>query len=152
MCVKVRMQHGTLKMVIDQINESETYPYRVFGSGLYNSVMLNMSITVDNSFRLCHYVIGFLIALHMPDELVDVYKNNIFLPPEQLDFITIKPKVKSISNDLRSYEPQVRGCYYRTERQLRFFKSYSQQKCELECLANYTTKECGCVQFDKPSN
>lgn len=48
------------------------------------------------------------------------------------------------------YTPQVRGCYFRSERQLRFFKLYSQKKCEMECLSNFTHDECGCVQFYMP--
>lgn len=55
------------------------------------------------------------------------------------------------SEGLHNYAPQVRGCYLRSERQLRFFNSYSQNKCELECVANYIKVKCGCVQFDMPS-
>lgn len=55
------------------------------------------------------------------------------------------------SSGLRDYyTPQVRGCYFRSERQLRFFKLYSQKKCEMECLSNFTRDECGCVQFYMP--
>lgn len=112
---------------------------------------LVLSITVDNSFRLCTFGVGFIIALHMPDEKVDIYKNSIYMPSEQHGSISIKPRVTVTSEGLRSYSPQVRGCYFRSERQLRFFKSYSLQKCEIECLANFTRNKCGCVRFDMPS-
>lgn len=133
------------------VNESEAYPYRVFDSSMHNAMTLVLSITVDNSFRLCTFGVGFIIALHMPDEKVDIYKNSIYMPSEQHGSISIKPRVTVTSEGLRSYSPQVRGCYFRSERQLRFFKSYSLQKCEIECLANFTRNKCGCVRFDMPS-
>lgn len=133
------------------LNENDVYPYRVFGSGAYCSMKIIANITVDDSFRLCCESIGFIIALHMPDELVDINKNYIFIPPNQYSAISIQPKVTTTSSSLRSYAPQVRGCFFRSERHLRFFRSYNQQNCELECLANYTANECGCVPFYLPS-
>lgn len=64
----------------------------------------------------------------------------------------VKPTVMSTSEGLRSYAPRVRGCYFRTERQLRFFKSYSQQKCYRECYSDYLKATCGCVPFAFPSH
>lgn len=43
-----------------------------------------------------------------------------------------------------------RQCYFNGERYLRFFQVYTQQNCELECLANYTMAKCGCVKFSMP--
>jgi acid-sensing ion channel, other len=36
------------------------------------------------------------------------------------------------------YAPDRRQCYFNDERNLKFFKVYTQSNCELECLANYT--------------
>lgn len=66
-------------------------------------------------------------------------------------YISVKPSVITTSDGLRSYAPRVRGCYFNSERQLRFFKSYSQQKCQLECFSNYLKMTCGCVTFSLPS-
>lgn len=134
------------------VNEGEVYPHRVFGTNIQSSMILRPSITIENWFHLCGLMNGFLISLQMPDETVDVLKNLVFLPLDQSSLFLIKPKVVDTSNGLRSYSPEVRGCYFRSERQLRFFKSYSQQKCELECLANFTKNECNCVPFYMPSN
>lgn len=43
-----------------------------------------------------------------------------------------------------------RQCYLENERYLKFFNIYSQQNCELECLANLTITECGCAKFSMP--
>lgn len=43
-----------------------------------------------------------------------------------------------------------RQCFFNDERYLRYFKVYTQQNCELECLANFTLATCGCVKFSMP--
>lgn len=40
-----------------------------------------------------------------------------------------------------------RNCYLKHERQLKFFKIYTKNNCEQECLSNFTVKTCGCAQF-----
>lgn len=69
---------------------------------------------------------------------------------EQME-VTIKPTITTTSNGLRSYDPNLRQCYFNDERRLRFFKVYSKNNCELECLANFTKKVCQCVKFSMPS-
>lgn len=134
------------------VNESKLYPHRVFGSTVHKGMILMPLIGDDNIFPPCSPVTAFIISLNMPDEAVDIHKNSIFIPPGQLSRISIKPKVTVASKGLRSYAPQVRGCYFLSERRLRFFKMYSQRKCKIECMANFTMNECGCVPFYMPSN
>lgn len=45
-----------------------------------------------------------------------------------------------------------RQCFFNEERYLQFFKVYTQQNCELECLTNFTLSQCGCVKFSMPRN
>lgn len=135
-----------------EVNESELYPLRVTGSNLLKSLQIKGNIILDKSFMYCNFfTLSFLLSLHRPDELPDLLKDLTFVPPENAIEITIKPKKTVTSEGLHNYAPQVRGCYLRSERQLRFFNSYSQNKCELECVANYIKVKCGCVQFDMPS-
>lgn len=54
------------------------------------------------------------------------------------------------SDGLKHYLPNRRQCFFNKERFLRYFKVYTQQNCELECLANYTMQQCGCVKFSMP--
>lgn len=132
-------------------NGNKDYPIRIFDSYLYTSMISKLSITIDNSYHLCILPVGFVISLNMPDEVVDIYKNSFVIPPEQYTFVWVKPRVMVTSKGLRRYAPQKRGCYFQHERKLRFFKTYSREKCRLECLANFIKKECGCVAFYMPS-
>lgn len=132
--------------------ESELYPHRVFGTGFQNSLQITTKITPDHSFAICKFFSpGFMLSLHTPDELPPISDNYIFIPAQQNVIISIKPKMITTSESLRSYAPHDRGCYFQYERRLRFFRSYSQRKCELECLANFTESVCGCVRFYAPS-
>lgn len=65
--------------------------------------------------------------------------------------ITIRPKLTTTSQGLRKYDANHRKCFLESERQLRFYKIYTQNNCYEECVANYTAKECGCVKFSQPS-
>lgn len=64
--------------------------------------------------------------------------------------MSVKPNMITTSSGLADYAPERRQCYFNDERQLKFFKVYTQSNCELECLANYTLKACGCVKFSMP--
>lgn len=43
-----------------------------------------------------------------------------------------------------------RGCYFNSERQLQFFKIYTETNCWLECLTNFTLFYCGCTFYYMP--
>lgn len=124
------------------------YPHRVFGAGLRNAAFMLMGIELDRAHEYCSvYGQGFRLSLHTPDVLP---RDFIHIPVEQEIYISIKPNFMMTSRGLRNYSPKRRGCYFKSERQLRFFKSYDQHNCELECLTNYTKESCNCVRFSMP--
>lgn len=133
-------------------NKSKLYPYRVFGVGIENTMHIHMESLTDDFYKICSVSAqGFRIALHLPDQLPRLPSDFIQIPIEHEIYISIKPNMITTSNGLRKYSPEKRRCFFRAERHLLFFKSYSQQNCELECVTNYTKNECGCVQFWMPS-
>lgn len=134
------------------VNESEVYPFRVFGSNIYHKLLIDLTTIMDDSFMDCNiFTPGFYVSLHPPDEFARLLTDYSFVPIEKNVRISVKPKVTATSNGLRHYDPHDRGCYFKSERRLRFFRSYNQANCELECLANYTRNECGCIRFWMPS-
>ncbi|GBP43270.1 Pickpocket protein 28 [Eumeta japonica] len=62
--------------------------------------------------------------------------------------LSISFEMITTSENLRSYPPHIRQCYFPSERKLRYFKEYTQKNCERECRANYTFARCGCVWFN----
>ncbi|KAG6461393.1 hypothetical protein O3G_MSEX012597 [Manduca sexta] len=72
--------------------------------------------------------------------------------PEQTSSFALKYNVVATSKEVKDYTPEIRHCYFPGERDLRYFKVYTENNCRLECLSNYTYNMCGCVGFYMPHN
>ena len=131
---------------------SHEYPIRPFESGRKGALELVLSNEMQNHDDVfCNGIRqGFIVFLTPPDESIEF---RPFLQTEFSDntIITVTPKITTTSKELRSYKPAQRGCFFNSERQLRFFKSYTDVNCNVECSANLTKRVCGCVGFSMPS-
>lgn len=137
---------------IDEMTESEmsqySYPYHVFGAGIRNGLGVALTMMWDRTQQYCsNYAQGFRLSLHGPGELP---RSFIHIPVEQDVYVSVKPTVIFTSNALRKHPPTRRSCFFQSERHLKFFKSYTQQNCELECLSNFTKAACKCVPYWMP--
>lgn len=134
------------------IRKEIEYPYRVFGSSSRDVLNVILGTTVDDTNEFCSdSAHGFRISLHRPSELPRLPDGFIFIPIEYDVYISVKPSMMTTSMGLLNYSSEDRGCFFNWERQLRFFRSYNQENCELECLTNATMDACGCVKFSMPS-
>ncbi|XP_037032181.1 pickpocket protein 28-like [Bradysia coprophila] len=131
--------------------DSQTYPYRIFGSGAQDGIFVLMHLLKEHLEYMCRGAVqGFKISLHTPGEIPQMSKHYFRVPLLQEVLVSVKPNMITTSEGLRHYEPNRRQCYFASERKLRFLKVYTQRNCELECLANFTLKACGCVKFSMP--
>jgi acid-sensing ion channel, other len=94
---------------------------------------------------------GFNVYLHLPNEAPQISKHYYLVPFEQTVQINIIPKMIKTAPELRDFSIDKRQCYFNDERYLRFFRYYTQNNCEVECLANLTVSKCGCQRFYMPS-
>lgn len=94
---------------------------------------------------------GFKLFLTAPGETIRFTQNTIRVPLLEQVSILLKPTLIYSSSALNKYTPSQRQCFFKTERRLRFFKIYTQDNCQEECLANFTLIQCGCVKFSVPS-
>ena len=86
--------------------------------------------------------------------------------PQMLTTFVINPIVTTTDESLRSFDPKrldssnllmkflrrnlsfnSRNCYFPDEKELRFFKAYSQENCLKECMSNATFEVCGCKEY-----
>ncbi|XP_073843681.1 pickpocket 26 [Musca autumnalis] len=133
--------------------DTESYPFRVLGSGSKGGLELLLSGIEKDFDDLCRGPIqGFKLVLHTPGEIPQVSKQYFRIPFSQEVLIAIKPKIITTSDGLKHYEPNRRQCYFQKERDLRYYQTYTQSNCEQECLANFTLAKCGCVKFSMPRN
>lgn len=126
------------------------YPVRVLGSGFGAGLYVNLAATNMDVDYHCREAQGFKVLLHNPSEYPQVAKKFIRVTLNRDVTIAIKPQIIKTDNELHEYTPDRRECFFDHERELKFFRVYSQGNCELECLTNFTEKICGCVRYFMP--
>lgn len=129
----------------------EEFPYRVVDSGRESSVDVALKVN-DRDFEYqCRGIDqGFNVILTTPGDVLKMSRNTFRLPLLEDAIIMIRPRIIVNSRGLRNLKPNQRQCYYVHERQLRFYRNYTQSNCYDECLSNFTRIECGCVKFSLP--
>lgn len=116
-----------------------TYPHRVLGPGARAGLNIVLKLTEPDLDYICRGPVqGFKILLHTPGEIPRVSKQYFRVPQRQEVVVSVKPNMITTSEGLADYAPERRQCYFNKERDLKFFKVYTQSNCELECLANFT--------------
>jgi acid-sensing ion channel, other len=112
---------------------------------------LNLDLAVKETMKN-HYEKAF--SVHSPDELPMLMEeeNAIEFSGGKLIEALITAEVTMIDDDLASLDIADRLCYMDGERQLKFFKAYTKQNCEIECFSNISVEVCGCVSFDVVRN
>ncbi|XP_038106192.1 pickpocket protein 28 [Culex quinquefasciatus] len=134
-----------------EITPPDGGPLRAPGTGLNNGLSVDLQLEVSNFDYLCKGPIqGFKVQVNTPTEYPVMSKRFIRVPLDEEVVALIKPQFVGTSWKLHDYEPARRNCYFEHERPLRYFRIYSQDNCELECLSNYTLSLCGCVKFSMP--
>nr|XP_019536370.2 pickpocket protein 28-like [Aedes albopictus]XP_019556891.1 pickpocket protein 28-like [Aedes albopictus] len=129
----------------------DTYPVRVLGAGARAGLNILLRLYNYDLDYLCRGPVqGFKVSLHTSGEYPQVSKQYFRVPLHQEVIISVKPEMITTSEGLRHYAPHRRQCYFNYERRLKYFKVYTQQNCELECITNFTLQTCGCVKFSMP--
>ncbi|XP_059219966.1 pickpocket protein 28 [Stomoxys calcitrans] len=129
----------------------KTYPARVVSANTRVSFDVYLLMATDFFDYTCSGATqGYKIALHTPDDVPLLSKRFVRVSPGKEVSIAIKPVMVTTSDGIASYPAAKRKCFLNQERYLRFFKVYSERNCEMECLTNYTLKDCGCVTFAMP--
>ncbi|XP_073811879.1 pickpocket protein 28-like [Musca autumnalis] len=128
-----------------------TYPERVLSSGSDAGFQIYIQCFPQETDYTCNGAVqGFKVLLHSPDETPSVAKHFVRVSGDKETLIAVKPKMITTSADIAAYHPENRRCFLNKDRQLRFYKVYSQDNCERECLTNFTYSQCGCVRFSMP--
>ncbi|KAL1396786.1 hypothetical protein pipiens_010269 [Culex pipiens pipiens] len=127
------------------------YPFRTLGSGIGAGLFLLLRTDDEDIDYICRGPVqGFKVLFHSPADYPQISKKFFHIPMEAAVSIAIKPQMITTNPRLRDYTPEVRHCFFNHERYLQFFRVYSQDNCELECLTNFTLRHCGCVKFSMP--
>lgn len=92
------------------------------------------------------------MLLHNPVETPKIAEFAFTVTPGEETRVIIAPRILSASKSIISVPLKKRKCFFTSERKLRYYRTYTQKNCILECEANFTQKICHCVQYYMPSN
>lgn len=130
----------------------DVFPYRALGMGKREKFTVVMKFSNQDIDYLCGGAFdGFKLTFHLPNELPSVRRKHYRISVNRTSMVLISPNLILASHAIHNYPPAIRQCYFTFERKLRFFRHYTQQNCEIECLSNHTLHECDCVNFSMPS-
>ncbi len=91
------------------------------------------------------------ILLHSPADFPTSLNTVVAISNTSTQAIVVQPFSIRTSTKIKNWSPLERGCYYDYERNLHYFKLYTEANCNLECESNFSLAQCGCVAFYHPS-
>ena len=140
---------GYLNTENEKSSEDFVYPHRAIDSTIRIEFRLD-PIYFEHKPCIDDQSFGVTVALHQPEELPNLWRNSISLRTSKRAHIRVEPEVILTSEDLRPLDAMERQCYFKGDRELKFFQHYTQENCELECLSNYTIEKCQCAHYAAP--
>ncbi|KAI5701245.1 hypothetical protein M8J75_007644 [Diaphorina citri] len=119
-------------------------PWRVSGDGDGNSVSIMVNLQALDFLNFCPVSgEGLTTFFHNPSEYPSTLNPRTYLNPNRMVVVYLTAYTTSTADSLRDWRPVDRGCFFENERQLQYFKSYSQAHCDMECRSNKTLETCG---------
>lgn len=146
------VSHWNIDNGYDEGINNGNYPFRMYNAKKGAGLSVALALFERDLEYICRGPIqGFKLILSTPGDVIQMTRQFFRVPLAEMVEISIRPKLITTSDDLRTYSSDQRKCFFSTERSLRFFQFYTEINCEAECLANFTIIECGCVKFSMPS-
>jgi amiloride-sensitive sodium channel len=130
----------------------EAYPRRALYAGIPYALEISLTEHEDDLDYTCgSSVKGWKVQISHPQRMPRVRNQHFIVPLARVAKAGIAPDMMTTSAAVKAYNAKRRNCHFPSERSLKYFKVYSQNNCAIECRANYTYSQCGCVPFYVPS-
>ncbi|XP_029173329.1 pickpocket protein 28-like [Nylanderia fulva] len=131
---------------------ADVIPWRPYGAGLYYGLTLVLDVESHEYFCSSTAGMGFKMLLHNPVETPKIADFSFSITPGEETRVIIRPRISTASKTIKSIPKKKRKCFFTTERKLRYYRTYTQRNCILECEANFTQQICDCVQYYMPKS
>ncbi|XP_072758970.1 pickpocket protein 28 isoform X2 [Anoplolepis gracilipes] len=131
---------------------ADVIPWRPYGSGLYYGLTLVLDVEADEYYCSSTAGMGFKMLLHNPVETPKIADFSFSITPGEETRVIIRPRISTANPSIISIPQKKRKCFFTAERKLRYYRTYTQRNCILECEANFTQKICDCVQYYMPKS
>lgn len=132
------------------MTEDDIYPYRVLSGS--EGLRVDLRLFEDDIDYACSGPVqSFKILLHSADEVPQMKKYYYRIPLDHDIIMQVRPNLMNTTEYLvKNYDKEQRKCVVEGERQLIFFKKYTQRNCQLDNLALRTFTRCKCATFSMP--
>lgn len=143
-------QYWSPNHIPEYISENLIYPRRVLSAS--EGLTLNLGLYTNDTDFLCGGPVqSFKILLHTAGEVPQLSKYYYRVPLDHDIVMSVRPNIMQTSETLLTdYNYMRRKCFYDGERQLEFFRKYTQRNCQLDCVARQTVEICKCAKFTMP--
>ncbi|XP_063988338.1 pickpocket protein 28-like isoform X2 [Diachasmimorpha longicaudata] len=130
----------------------DTQPWRPYGAGRYLGLTIVLDAKLKQYYCSSTASVGFKLLLHSPIETPKIADFSLAISPGVETNVIITPRISSASWSILSLPRKKRKCYFTTERKLKYYRTYTERNCLLECEANFTQSQCHCVQYYMPKS
>ncbi|XP_045478144.1 pickpocket protein 28-like [Harmonia axyridis] len=136
----------------DAADLENMYPRRALLNGAQSSLVVVLLTDKEDIDYACRdfSTQGMRVTLHTASRIPRLGQVFFSVGLDRLTTVSVNPTVTETSDKIRNYSPEKRGCFFGYERNLKYFRFYSQSSCNFECWTNYTISKCGCVDFYMP--
>lgn len=131
---------------------ADVIPWRPYGAGLYYGLTLALDAGLDEYYCSSTAGAGFKMLLHNPVETPKIADFSFSITPGEETRVIVRPRINSANPSIISIAQKKRKCFFTAERKLRYYRTYTQRNCILECEANFTQQLCDCVQYYMPKS
>ncbi|XP_029036825.2 pickpocket protein 28-like [Osmia bicornis bicornis] len=130
----------------------DSIPWRPYGAGQFYGLTLVLDADVGEYYCSSTASVGFKLLLHNPVETPKIAEFAFSVTPGEETRVIVAPRISTASKSIISVPQRKRKCFFTSERKLRYYRTYTQRNCVLECEANFTQKICHCVQYYMPKS
>ncbi|XP_026668491.1 pickpocket protein 28-like [Ceratina calcarata] len=131
---------------------ADSMPWRPYGAGQFYGLTLVLDANIAEYYCSSSASVGFKMLLHNPVETPKIADFAFTLTPGEETRVIVSPEISTASDSIISIPQKKRKCFFTSERKLRYYRTYTQRNCILECEANFTQKTCDCVQYYMPKS
>ncbi|XP_048482172.1 pickpocket protein 28 isoform X3 [Plutella xylostella] len=128
------------------------FPWRPLGTGTHHGLTLVLDTNIDEYYCGSTSSPGFKILLHNPTETPKIAAYGDIYGPGAEARVAVTPRILDAQPQLQAIDRAQRLCVFSSERNLTFYRTYTQRNCEMECEAETMLNTCQCVQYFMPKN
>ncbi|KAL6445649.1 hypothetical protein ACFW04_000866 [Cataglyphis niger] len=130
----------------------DVIPWRPYGAGLFYGLTLVLDVESSEYYCSSTAGMGFKMLLHNPVETPKIADFSFSITPGEETRVIVRPRISTATPSIISIPQKKRKCFFTAERKLRYYRTYTQRNCILECEANFTQEICDCVQYYMPKS